>query len=558
MSAVAFNKQQFLKLLGKNLSDKDIEEKVSNIGIGVEKIDSKEIILDVFPNRPDMLGEYGLTRALKTFIGIDKGMRKYRVNKSNYKLFVNKNVKNIRPYAACAVVKNLKINEEKLKQIIQLQEKLHLTYCRGRKKAAIGVYPLDRISFPVNYSAMKPNEILFRPLDSGMEMSAEEILEKHPKGKQYGHLIDGKKFYPVWTDNKNNVMSLAPIINSHLTGKLDENTKDVFIECTGNDYKALSKCINIMSAELADSGGELYEVEISMYGKKLASPKMMEEEIELDAEYINNKLGLNIKEKEIANLLSRMGHGTKKKREKIIALVPPYRTDVLHAIDIVEDIAIAYGYDKFSEEMPKIVTIAEENGFEIFKNKVCNILTTLGFQECNTYNLDSIENQAEKMNLDSKKWNFVELANALNEDYKILREWITPSLMKVLAENKHNEYPQNIFCTGRCFRRDENSETKVKEFVRLGILLCNSNSNFTHAKQVMQSLLDSLNVKYDINETEHTSFITGRVARMSAKGENIAYLGEIHPKVLENYNLEMPVAALEINLTELFKIIKEK
>ena len=553
MPTLTINKKEFLKIIKKKLSDKDIEEKISMMGVSIEKVDNKEITVEVFANRPDLLSEYGLGRAASTFLGTSKGLKNYKVKKSNITLKIDSSVKDIRPYTACCIVKNLKLNNEKIKEIIQIQEKLHVTYGRNRKKCAIGIYPLDKIKMPIIYKALEPNKIHFTPLESNEEMNGIEIIRDHPTGKEYGHLLKDYKKYPVFIDGNNKILSMPPIINSEETGRITLQTKEAFIECSGFEYNVVSKCLNIITTTLADMGAEIYSMTLNYGNKKIESPNLKPEEMRVDINYINKRIGLELKENEIKSLLEKMGYGIQKKGKNIIALIPSYRTDVIHQIDLVEDIAIAYGYDNIQEEIPKVATIAEEDKFDNFRNKVSEILVGLGLIETVTYNLTNKEQQTKFMN---HQISVIELANALNQDYNVLRAWITPSLLNVLKTNKHNNYSQNIFGTGIVFKDDEKQETGIKERTRLGILLCNKIVTFTDIKQILDALAVALDFKYIIRDTEHGSFIPGRVGRINVNGKDIAYIGEIHPEVLNNFELEMPVAALEIHLTKLFETLK--
>ena len=98
----------------------------------------------------------------------------------------------------------------------------------------------------------------------------------------------------------------------------------------------------------------------------------------------------------------------------------------------------------------------------------------------------------------------------------------------------------------------------IEEFERIAVAVSHEKANYTEIRQVLDCIMRLLGLHYDIEETEHSSFIEGRAGRAIVKGRKIAYLGEISPIVLENWNLEMPVAALELNLTELFEIVNKK
>jgi phenylalanyl-tRNA synthetase beta chain len=430
---------------------------------------------------------------------------------------------------------------------MQIQEKLAMTHGRNRKKSAYGLYPTDIVKFPINYIAKDPKTVEFWPLGMPKPMRADDVEELHPKGREYKWVAEGWKKYPFFIDSVGNVMSMLPYTNSNDTGKIDESTKEVFIECTGIDFENVSVALNIFVTMLADMGGEIYSLDIVYPDKTITTPDLTPRQIAVDVNYVNKKLGTDIKERDVKELLERMGYGYLKGN----ALVPGYRYDILHQIDLVEDIAIAYGYENFPAIIPKVATIAEEDKFTVFKRKVCEILVGLGMMECKVYHITNKEHQTKLMDCDIE---VVELANALNQEYNTLTSWVVPSLMEVLKNNKHHEYPQNIFAISGIFKKDNTKETNVLEQDRLACILCADKVDYTRIKQVLDYLFRMIGIEYKIDPTEHKSFISGRVGRVSAKGKNLAYIGEISPKVIENWELEVPIAAFELNLSELFRV----
>ena len=538
MPTVNLNKKVFEKLVGKKLPIDKLKDRISMLGTDLERIDGNEIVVEVFPNRPDMLSEQGFARAFSSFIGVKTGLHNYKVHKSDYKLIIDKSVKDVRPYTVGAIVKNLKLDDEKIREIIQIQEKLHITLCRKRKKGAIGIYPMEHIKFPIKYTALNPKDIKFRPLDFPKEINGIQILSQHSAGKEYAHLLEGKKKFPVFIDSNNEILSMPPIINSHNTGRVNENTKEVFIEVSGFDETLLNSCLNIIVTALSDMGAEIHQVN--------DTPNLTPKKWDIDINFVNKMLGLDLNEKELKSLLEKMGFGYDGK-----VLVPSYRTDIMHQVDFVEDIAIAYGYENFEPEIPNVSTIGEEDPFTVFVRHVSEILAGFGLLECDTYHITN-ETILNKMEINLP---YIKLQNAMSADYNVLRNWLLPSLMKILSENKHNEYPQNIFTLGTVFKENKNEETGIEEFTRLSVALCGE-SDYTKVRQILDALLSSLNVDCVVKETNHGSFIPGRVGRVSVNKVDIAYIGEVHPKVLENFDLNDPVAAFELNLTELFKLVR--
>ncbi len=543
MPTITINKKDLLKLLGRKIDEKRLLDRITMLGLSIEDIQGEELIIEVFPNRADLLSVEGIARALSSFLGIKKGLRKFKVYNSNYLAKIDKKVKKVRPYAVAAVVKGIKLNDYIIQSIMQLQEKLHETYGRKRRKASIGIYDLDTIKFPLIYTT-KPKNFKFVPLDMEKELTLSEILEVHPKGIEYKHLLENFKEFPIWIDSNGQVLSMPPVINSNET-RVKETTKNLFIDVTGLDKKTVEDTLNIVVTSLAERGGKVYRVKIENKNYPNLEPKT----IKVDIGYCNKVLGLKLDTKKFALLAKKMGFDFLKNK----IYYPCYRTDIMHQIDIVEDIAIAYGYENIKESIPKIATIGKEDKLEIIKRKIAEALIGLGFIETFTYHLTSKENQCSKTCVEIP---LVEIENPQSEEYSVLRSWLIPILLDVLSKNKHNEYPQKIFESGTIFKLKNG---QVEENIRLAVAICDTKADFTDIKQIFEYLIRLLGLNYEIvEEKDHPSFIPGRVIRIAINGKKVAWLGEIHPKVLENFEIEMPVAAFELNLSELFGKEKNK
>ena len=549
MTAIELNRAIVEKIIGKKLKDTELKEKISMFGTPVDNLTKHSITIDVTPNRPDLLSDQGFGRAFAAFLGVKKGLKEYKVLDSKEHIIIGGPVSEVRPHTACAIIKGLKFDDTKIKEVIKIQEKLHITYGRNRNRCAIGIYPLEKISFPITYTAKKPEEIRFRPLEGTKAMTGSQILELHPTGKEFKHLLEGKNVYPVFIDNHGKTLSMPPIINSHDIGKITPGTNDVFIECTGFDIEVLKKCLNMIVTALADMGGQIYSVLIKHRNKAIRTPDLNPEKIGIDVNYVNKRLGLDLKEKDVAALLSKMNIDYSKKH----ALIPAYRTDVLHQIDLVEDVAIAYGYDNFKEEIPRVSTIGKENDFERFKSKIANILAGLGLDEINSTSIIQDKIQTKDLLLDFKP---VMLFNSLTVEYNSLRNLILPCLLSSLRQNKNSLYPQNIFEIGTIFKADKENknETGVIENSRLAVALCHGNANFTEIRQKFDRIMKLLDVNYEVKDASHPSFIPGRTARVSVDGVNVAYIGELHPQVISNFDIGVPVSAFELNLSDLFEV----
>lgn len=547
MPTVILNQEVLEKLVGKKLPIEQLKDRISMLGTNLEKIEGNEIQVEVFPNRPDMLSEPGFARALSSFIGAKTGLREYKLKKSGLKVIIDPSV-TMRPYTACAIVKNLAFNDERIREIMQAQEKLALTHGRNRKKSAYGIYPLTEIKFPIHYIAKDATKVRFRPLGFDHEIAASQVEELHPKGKEYKDIAKGWTKYPFFIDDSGKIMSLLPYINAHDMGKVDESTTEVFIECTGTDWQNVQIALNILVTMFADMGADIYSLDLVYPDKTITTPDVTPKKMKLDLKYINQRLGLALSEKEAATLLHQMGHGYEKSK----VLIPAYRGDILHQVDLMEDIAIAHGYENFAAIIPKVATVGEEDPLEKFLTVLREALIGFRMLEVKNYHLLTEVELNGKMNLQNK---IVPLKNSVGE-YNHLRNSLLPSVLKNLSENQHHEYPQNLFELGRTFEYDKSTETGVKETEHLSLAVCHEKADFTEIRQIVDALLLSLGVKGAVKESKHPSFIDGRMGEIIVKNIKVGIIGEIHPAVLENWGITVPVVAAEIDVEKLWRLMK--
>lgn len=548
MALIKFPRKEFEKSLGKPIT-KEIEEEISLFGTPFESLTSDEIEIEVFPNRPDLLSLQGFIRAFKAFQGKETGLKHYKVNKPEreYRVKIEKSVKEVRPYTVCAIIKNLNLDDEKIKELVNIQEKIHSTLGRNRKKLALGMYPLEKIELPITYTAKKPTDITFIPLEANREMNALQILKRHSAGREYGDLLKGYQKFPIFIDSKKKILSMPPIINSQETGKITSQTNNIFVECSGFDKNTLNKTLNIIVTTLADMGGKVYAMNIEYANTKTkeTTPNLTPEKMKISLENTNKLLGLNLKEKDIEKLLKKMGHDYKNKT----VFIPAWRTDILHEVDLIEDIAIAYGYNNFTPEIPELSTIGQESRTSKLTTKISEALTGLNLLEISSYHLIKLE-EAKKMKVKKP----LEVQDS-KTDYKALRPNLLIPTLRILSKNKDNEYPQNIFEIGKVFsldeKEDKETETQIQEKTNLIIAL--TPGNFTEAKQHLEYLFKILNLNYKLEETIRYGLIDGRTGKILLNGsKEIGYLGEVHPNTIRNWNLKMPLAVIELNLDEVF------
>jgi len=556
MPTIEVSLKDLNKLVEKKFTRKELERALEYVKGEVESFRGDRIRMEIADtNRPDLWSAEGVARELRSRYTKDKGLIRYKMKKSGLRVIIDKNLKNIRPKTVCAVVKGLKIDDEFLFQIIQLQEKICETFGRNRGEVALGIYDYHKISPPIHFRAYKPDEIKFVPLDFDKELNLRQILSQHPKGKEYGHLLADFDKYPVFIDSKNHVLSMPPIINSDYTGKVTKKTRDVFIECSGFDMKFLLPSLNIMVSALADRGGRIETVEVVSREGRMVTPDLKPKRITVDVDRVRRLSGLDLGKDKIRKLLLESRYDVETEGGKFLVSYPAYRQDIMHQVDVIEDIIISYGYNRIEPVIPKISTIGGQTRMNEFSRRVSNIMTGMGSQEVLSYILTNRDNIAKRMDLEVSK--LIEIENPISKNWSVFRTWIIPSLIEFIGKNTNREYPQNIFEMGEVVLFDEKAETRSRNPTRLAWAFADSEANFTKAKQSFDFLMRNLGVAYVIEDVEHPSFIPGRVGRVSVKGRKIACIGEIHPKVLENFRIEQPVCAFEINLSDLLGILKK-
>jgi len=538
MVSIEIDKKDLLNLIGRELTDEQIEETLFLLKVE-SKFSENKIECELNPDRPDMFSVEGIARSMKGFLEIETGIAKYKIIDSPVRVKIE-DVK-LRPALSIAIIRNVVLSDELVRSLMQLQEKLNDSIGRGRRKTDIGVFDLDKTKPPYIYTFMKPEDIRFVPLGFEEEMDANEILEKHPKGIKYGHIIKEFDKYPVIIDKDKKFLGLIPIINAD-ENKVTKDTKNLLIDVIGIDQKYVDYVMNILVCNIAERSGEISTVNVR--GKK--TPNLKPREITMEVSNIDGLLGLGLSESEIVKILERMRYNVRKmKAGKIGVSIPPYRADILHEIDIVEDVAIGYGYNNIQPILPKIATIGGLSELEKISTKTRELMIGLEFQETLNFILTSKENNFSKMKIEGE---CVEILNPVSSEYNICRTWILPSLIKVLSSNKHREYPQRIFEIGDCVTLDEETETGTKTIRKLAAVISYDNANLTEMKSIVETVLKGFDYKYIIKDYGHPSFIESRCGEILVNEKQIGFFGELHPEILEKWGLEKPVIGFEIKV----------
>ena len=539
---------RFSKILGRETSVEELTRFIPWLGVDIEDAGKDYVKIEYNPNRPDFGTPVGIARSYLGVLGERKGIIRYNINKSNLKIIVDESVKTIRPYIMGAVVKDLDLDEDILNEIIEFQEDLHMGIGRRRRKVAIGLHNFKPIKFPIKYTTVDET-FSFIPLGFDDEATIREILEYHPKGREYGYILSGFNRYPIILDSENKVLSFPPIINGIYT-EIKPGDKDIFIDVTGIDLDILSKTLNLLVTTFSDYGGRLYSVYIHDAGKVLETPMLDYKEKDVKLSEINKLLGLKLTLENAIEALkaSRFEALYEKANDVIKVIIPPYRIDILHPVDLIEEVAIGYGFWKIEPQMPKLYTTGKLVDKNKFEDKIANLLVGFGFQEVTNPVLTNPEEQYDKMML--KRATYIEVKSPKSKLYRSIRSWIVPSLMKNLYKSKSAEYPQKIFEIGPVVYLKGN---RIIEETHLAAAIISADTGYSEIKSILDSFLHLLEIsKYNIRKTKHKSFIPGRVGKIFLDDNSSGLIGEIHPQVLNNFQLTFPVTVFELNIDNVF------
>lgn len=536
MTVVEFEHDEFLELVGARLTVEEVEAKVSMMGTAPEGVDGTLHRFDANPDRPDWLSVEGIARAFRGILGVETGLPKYDVRPSDIAFEIDGSVRDVRPHAVGAIVRDVEFTEPLLKSVITLQENLHLTHGRRRSKVAIGIHDVDKVRPPFVYRAVRPNEVRFVPLGMAESMDLAAILARHEKGVEYGHIVRDKDRYPIILDADGEVLSFPPIINGVVT-QLSPETRNLFLDVTGTEAEAVETALNIVCAALADRGATLESVELRSPDGSRRTPDFAPMTRDLDVSYANGWLGLALSAAEMAECLRRMRHDAEPRGGVLAVRTPRYRADILHPVDLVEDVAIGHGFDRFPTSLPRRQTIGGTTPLGEFSDGMRTLLVGHGYQEVMSLDVAPPEEAWESPSR-------VAIINPVAAEASRVRSSLLPSLLALLALNKHRDLPQRVFEVADAVRDGAN--------VRLvaGVTL-HAKAGFTEMKSLLQGLVRDAGKAFDLEAREDPNFIPGRCAAVRADGAEVGRFGEVHPRVLSGYGLGYPAAAFELAVSGL-------
>jgi phenylalanyl-tRNA synthetase beta chain len=542
MPVINFSYRDLCGLLGEPVPRDVLVDRIPMIGADMHEAeaDADGMSVEFFPDRPDLFSVEGIARALRAFLDLEPGLCGYGTVDSGISVEVDPRTAGVRPFCLCAVVRGAEMTGALLTTLMELQEKLHLTIGRKRSKLAIGIHDLDKVRPPFRYTVADPHGIRFVPLAKTEAMDLAEILERHEKGVEYAGLLEGADMYPVILDADGEVLSFPPVINGALTA-VTAATRNIFIDVTGTDRKAVKGALDIVATALAERGGVIGAVRMTG-AEDCNSPDLEPVERRISAAGCLAFTGIRPGDREtVIGALRRMGMDARADDDDdgVIVRHGTVRLDIMHDVDIYEDAAIGHGFERFGGDYSVAQTAGRLSAETRFSEGLKDVMIGSGFTEVMTLTLS---NEREEFGISGlPEVDAVTIMNPITEEHTCLRPYLMPSLMRILRHNRHRDLPQRIFEVGYVVRDGRNA-------LRLCALTAASRTPFTEVKSLAESVMREMSVACTVSPCDYPVFIPGRGAFIEADGARVGFFGEVSPQTVTGFGINHPVSLLEIDL----------
>ncbi|KAI0081829.1 phenylalanyl-tRNA synthetase [Panus rudis PR-1116 ss-1] len=614
MPTVAVDKEELWERLGHKYSPEEFDRLLFEFGLELDEDTTEEVEalkkkglpaerpqlkIEIPANRYDLLCIEGIARALRVYLGKDKPpVYKLVHPKGGEGNLVTATIapetKHIRPYFACAILRNVKFTQRSYESFIDLQDKLHQNICRRRQFVAIGTHDLDTLQPPFSYEARPPKDIRFVPLSKDKEYTAEELMTVYESEKhlaRYLPIIRDSPVYPIIYDSKRTVASMPPIINSEHS-KITLNTRNIFIDVTATDETKLGIVVNIIATMFSEYCEEPFTIEpckvIYPDGTARITPDLAYRPMTTTASYINSCTGLDLKAPALAKLLEQMTLTAVPgdNEDEVVVDIPPTRPDIMHECDLVEDAAIAYGYNNLPDTFPPTSTVAQPLKVSKITDIIRREWAFAGWVEVFPLILCSHEENFDWLNRKDNGKQVVRLANPKTLEFQVVRTSLLPGLLKTIRENRSHPLPIRIFETGDVVFKDSQKERQTRNVRHAAAVWCNKTAGFEVIHGLLDRIMQMLEVPriastdakaptgYYIKERNDPTFFPGRAAtiyyRAPPKGNSssglttvkrqiesvfnatddleIGVLGILHPTVLEKFEISYPCSVVEFSV----------
>ncbi len=542
-----------LSRLGKFARGKILPEAILDflpyLGLDIEDHRGDSVFVEYSPNRPDFSSEAGIARSMVGLLGLEIGLPSYSLKKGRFKIKVeDDDIKRIRPYIF-SIESKILVSDELLRQLIVMQEDLHNGLGRHRSKVAIGLHNGKVIKGPIRYFATRDQSLSFTPLGFSKTMTISKVLSDTEQGVNYSRLVAAGS-YPLLIDSDDKVLSMPPVINGEQT-RLVPGVEELFVDITATERPLGETAAAIIATMLADNGAQIRTVEVEEGLMVTTTPDLTPNIMRFDLGLANNVLGLELSWKDAE---SSLGKSRLELTEEDKARIPKFRNDIIHPIDLVEEIALGLGISNFTQQE---VSSALSGSFLPRSKRIglmIDALVGLGLTEVSELSLTSEKEALLAVNQKTA----LKVKDSKSQNYQYLKSELIPSLLSFLASNIHEEYPQRLFEQAPVVKRSHYSQLQVGEEEHVAAAIASVDANYTQIRSLFDAFANMLIENASLLIFEPTPketgvYAAGRSARIGFKNKEkdtmtIGYIGEISPSVLDSLGLKMPSAAFELNV----------
>jgi len=573
MPTIGVKRNLLFEALGQTFTEEDFDELCFEFGLELDEVvneindEGKEEVvykIEIGANRYDLLCLEGLVRALLVFQGKLKAP-KYSLTQPSepQQLILDPSVLSVRPHVIGAVLRGVTFNKARYNSFIDLQDKLHQNLARKRTLASVGTHDLDTIKGPFRYMAKAPSDIKFTPLNQTKDFTSAELMELYSGDshlKAYVPIIKDSPLHPVIYDSNNVVLSLPPIINSEHS-KITLKTKNIFFEVTATDLTKAGIVLDTLVTMFSQYCEKPFTVEpvqtILPGGETLIYPKLNYRSESINPMKVNKSIGIDLTAEKISTLLTKMCLPTEVKGDVLSVAIPPTRADVLHPVDIYEDVAIAHGYNNITKTIPNTLTVAKQLPINKLTDQLREATAQAGFTEALTFSLCSRDDVATKMRKEIKNIPAVHISNPKTLEFQVARTSLLPGLLKTVQANRKMPLPLKLFEISDVVLKDLGTEVGARNERHACAVYYNKSPGFEIIHGLLDRLMQLLEVPtvqsgssdgYFLRQGEDPTFFPGRAADIVAYGQVVGSLGVLHPDVVTGFDLNLPCSAIEINL----------
>lgn len=602
MPTISLNRANLFKSLKKEYTEDEFDELCFEFGLELDEVTSeREMVskeqgsekakhlsdaviykIDVPANRYDLLCMEGLTRSLMIFkevISIPKFQKILPESGCLQEIIVKPNAHTVRPFVVGAVLRDITLTQESYASFIDLQDKLHQNLCRKRTLVAIGTHDLDTVQGPFVYDAQSPDDIHFTPLNQTKDMSARKLMDFYAQDSHLRHflpIIRDKPLYPVIRDANGRVLSLPPIINGHHSRLRAGHTRNILIECTATDLTKARVVLDTLVTMFSEYCARPFSVEpvrvTQADGGQVEYPDLATRHEELSLADVRRGLGVaSLTAADVAGHLSRMALAATPCHcgAHVSVAVPPTRHDVLHAVDLIEDVAIAYGYDRLERALPPATNCA---GRQQPRNQLSELLrgelAAAGFTEVLTFALCARDDVSSKLRRGPAGCaDAVHIGNPKSSEFQVARTSLLPGILKTVAHNRQVALPLRLFEVQDVVLKDAHVEVGARNERRVCAVSYSRSSGFEVIHGLLDRIMQLLQVpwlewdrhrtapltpaettRYRLRAAQDPTYLEGRCAEVLLGERRVGLLGVLHPDVVTGFSLNLPCSALELNL----------